>query len=62
MTIKDFRTKRGETQEEFSRALDVTTSAVKSWEQGIRTPDRRSRKALERAGFNLVEYDREQKK
>ena len=46
--IKKIRKKSGLTQEQFAEALDVSKSAVVSWEYGVRKPGRRSLLDIER--------------
>ena len=46
MDIKAIRTKYGYTQEKLAELLDVSVGTVKSWEQGINKPGRRSKKDI----------------
>ena len=43
---KALREAAGMTQEKFAEALGVSVWAVRDWENGRRSPDRRSRQAL----------------
>ncbi len=45
--ITELRISLGETQAGFGELLGVATGTVKDWENGRRTPDRRSRIAIE---------------
>lgn len=47
MDIKDIRLKNGWTQKQFAELLGVSVRTVQNWDQGIRSPDRRSRIAIE---------------
>lgn len=47
--IKDWRVKKGWTQERLARAVGVSVNTVARWERGERTPDRGSRIALHAA-------------
>ena len=44
--IKALRAKLGLSQSQFARALGLSISAVRHWEQGVRTPDGATSKLL----------------
>lgn len=46
--VREIRKKYGLTQEKFAEEIDVSKSAVVSWEVGGRNPGRRSVKDIER--------------
>ncbi len=48
MKIKEIRHSRGWTQKQLAEHLGVALGTVRNWEQGIRTPDRRSKMAIEK--------------
>jgi putative transcriptional regulator len=50
--IKNIRATLNMTQQEFVYAVDVSVRTVQDWEQGRRSPDRRSLKAIRRE-FNI---------
>ncbi len=52
--FKEYRKKKGWTQAELAEKLDVSIRTVQSWEQKIRFPDRRSKKAIAK----LLEFEK----
>ena len=46
--LKKIRTDSGLTQAAFAEILGVSVRTVQDWEQGRRTPDRRSKIAIEK--------------
>ena len=46
--IKKIRLDNGWTQKEFAELLGVSTRTVQNWDQGNRSPDRRSLIAIEK--------------
>jgi DNA-binding transcriptional regulator YiaG len=47
--IRDLRNRLGVSQERFARALNVSVSSVRAWEQGLRQPDGPTVRLLELA-------------
>lgn len=46
--IKDLRVKiLGMTQDEFAKVLNVATATIRSWEQGVRNPEKASNRLLQ---------------
>lgn len=54
MDIKAIREKYGYTQEQLSNLLDVSIGTVRSWEQNISKPGRRSQKDIDKMFKNDV--------
>lgn len=49
--IKDLRMKvLGMTQEEFAKVHNVATATIRSWEQGVRNPEKASNRLLQIIG------------
>ena len=53
-TIRTIRAELGYSQAELARRMGVTVTTVSRWETGLRRPDRRSSKWLERAVRRMV--------
>jgi DNA-binding transcriptional regulator YiaG len=52
--MKLLRTSNGYTQKQFAELLGVAVNTVQKWEQGVRSPDRRSKIALRKI-FKVIE-------
>lgn len=48
MNTKQIRIKNGWTQRQFAELIGVSVRTVQNWDQGIRSPDRRSKIAIEK--------------
>ena len=46
MDIKEIRLKALLTQEEFAKQIDVSVSAIRTWEQGVSKPSLKSQKRI----------------
>jgi len=46
VNTKKLRLKNGWTQKQFAELLGVSVRTVQNWDQGIRSPDRRSKIAI----------------
>lgn len=55
--IKALRKSRNETQAEFAEALGVSVGAVRDWEQGRKSPDRRSKAAIEKSIKDMANWE-----
>jgi putative transcriptional regulator len=54
--IKNIRESLNITQRQFANAIDVSIRTVQEWEQGRRSPDRRSKDAIKKF-LNEVGHD-----
>ena len=46
MDVKEIRLKALLTQEEFAKQIDVSVSAIRTWEQGVSKPSLKSQKRI----------------